>query len=68
MTLEERLQNNPPITSQANLNGGDKTPLEDDGGLNLSKDEVAITKAGGRQLGQGSAGHKPSSPYSDTFI
>ena len=67
MTLEERLTQSPPATSKANLKGGDKTLLEADGGLDLSKDEAAITKAGGRKLGQGGAGHTPSKPYSDTF-
>jgi hypothetical protein len=67
MTLEERLEKNPPATSKANTNGGDKTLIEADGGLDLSKDEKAIEKAGGRKLGQGGGGYAPSKPYSDTF-
>jgi|TARA_B100001094_G_scaffold237225_1_gene232423 hypothetical protein len=67
MTLEERLKNNAPAQSKANLKGGDKTKLEADGGLDLSKDQKAIEKAGGGKLGQGSAGFKPGKPYSDTF-
>lgn len=67
MTLEERLAQNPPAVSKANTKGGDKTLIEADGGLDLSKDEKAIEKAGGRKLGQGGGGYAPSKPYSDTF-
>lgn len=67
MTLEERLKKNAPTQSKANLKGGDKTPLEADGGLDLSKNEKAIAKAGGRKLGNGSGGHTPVKPYSDIF-
>ena len=67
MTLEERLKQTPPASSKANTKGGDKTLLEADGGLDLSKNEKAIEKAGGRKLGQGSGGYAPSKPYSDTF-
>jgi len=67
MTLEERLEKNPPATSKANTKGGDKTLIEADGGLDLSKDEKAIEKAGGRKLGQGGGGYAPSKPYSDTL-
>ena len=66
MTLEERLAKNPPANSKANTKGGDKTLIEADGGLDLSKDEKAIEKAGGRKLGQGGGGYAPSKPYSDT--
>ena len=68
MTLEERLAQTPPPTSKVNSNGGDKTPLTADGGLDLSKDEKAIEQAGGRKLGQTGAGHTPAKPYSDSFI
>lgn len=67
MTLEERLKQTPPASSKANTKGGDKTPLEADGGLDLSKDEKAIEKSGGRKLGKGAAGHSPSKPYSDSL-
>ena len=67
MTLEERLKKNAPTQSKVNIKGGDKTPLEADGGLDLSKDEKAIKKAGGRTLGNGGGGHTPSKPYSDIF-
>ena len=67
MTLEERLKKNAPTKSKANLKGGDKTKIEAEGGLDLSKDEKAIAKAGGRKLGNGGGGHTPSKPYSDIF-
>ena len=59
MTLEERLKQTPPASSKANTKGGDKTPLEADGGLDLSKDEAKIKQARGGKLN--------SKPYSDTF-
>ncbi len=67
MTLEERYKTNPPITSKANLKGIDKTPIEADGGRDLSKDEKAIEKALGRPIGRGAAGYAPQKPYSDKF-
>ena len=63
MTLEERLAQNPPTTSQANLKGGDPeiigyenpySPSKD-----LSKDEAALTRARGGLL--------PSKAYTDNF-
>ena len=59
MTLEERLKQTPPTTSKANTKGGDKTLIEADGGLDLSKDEKALTKARGGKLN--------NKPYSDTL-
>jgi hypothetical protein len=59
MTLEERLAKNTPASSKANTKGGDKTLIEADGGLDLSKDEAKITQARGGKLN--------SKPYSDTF-
>jgi hypothetical protein len=59
MTLEERLAKNPPAQSKANTSGGDKTLLEADGGLDLSKNESAIQKARGGKLN--------TKPYSDTL-
>ena len=67
MTLEERLKQTPPATSKANLTGGDKTLLEADGGLDLSKNEAAIEKAGGRKIGNGAGGYDAGKPYSDKF-
>ena len=59
MTLEERLKKTPPSTANANVKGGDKTLLEADGGLDLSKDETKLKQARGGKLN--------SKPYSDTF-
>jgi hypothetical protein len=59
MTLEERLAKNPPAQSKANIKGGDKTLLEADGGLDLSKNESALKQARGGNLN--------SKPYSDTI-
>jgi hypothetical protein len=59
MTLEERLKGNPPANSKANLKGGDKTPIEADGGLDLSKDEAKLKQARGGKLN--------TKPYSDTI-
>ena len=50
MTLEERLAKNPPANSKANTKGGDKTPIEADGGLDLSKDEAKLKQARGGKL------------------
>ena len=58
MNLEERLKKTPPKTSEANIKGGDKTLIEADGGLDLSKDEKALFKARGGKLN--------NKPYSDT--
>ena len=59
MTLEERLAQTPPATSKANTKGGDKTLLEADGGLDLSKNEAALLKARGGKVN--------TKPYSDTL-
>ncbi len=34
-----------PKQGIANIKGGDKTPINADGGVNLSKDETKLTKA-----------------------
>ena len=59
MTLEERLEKQPPATSKANTKGGDKTPIEADGGLDLSMDEAKLKQARGGKLN--------TKPYSDTL-
>lgn len=59
MTLEERLKKQPPSTSKVNTKGGDKTPIEADGGLDLSKDEAKLKQARGGKLN--------TKPYSDTL-
>ncbi len=39
-----------PKTGNANIKGGDKTPINADGGLNLSKDENKLDKARGGKV------------------
>lgn len=39
-----------PTTGKADLKGGDKTKLEADGGLDLSKNEKSLKKARGGEL------------------
>lgn len=39
-----------PTTGKADLKGGDKTKIEADGGLDLSKNEKALKKARGGEL------------------
>tara|TARA_Y100000389_G_scaffold182392_1_gene198959 strand:- start:813 stop:995 length:183 start_codon:yes stop_codon:yes gene_type:complete len=58
MTLEERLAQTPPSVSKANLKGGDKTKLEADGGLDLSKNESVLKQARGGKLN--------TKPYTDS--
>jgi hypothetical protein len=53
MSLIDRYNNNKPDNAKANTIGGDKTPLEPDGGLNLSTDGAKITKARNGELGSG---------------
>jgi len=70
---ENEIKTNPNLKqiADANITGGDKTPIESDGGLDLSTDEKAIKKARGYELGAGPSGYKgsgntPSKKYSDT--
>jgi hypothetical protein len=53
MGLVDLYEKEKPLTGRANTKGGDKTPIEADGGKNLSKDEKALKKARGGELGQG---------------
>jgi hypothetical protein len=39
-----------PINGAIDSKGGDKTPIENDGGLNLSNDEKRLEKARGGKL------------------
>jgi hypothetical protein len=48
--LVELYEKQKPLTAQANLKGGDKTLIEADGGLDLSKDETALKRARGGEL------------------
>ena len=49
----------PPKTGKIDSKGKDKTPIEADGGLDLSKNESRLKKARGGDLNQ--------KKYSDTF-
>lgn len=40
----------PPKTGLVNTKGGDKTPINADGGKDLSKDDTKLTKARGGKL------------------
>ena len=51
-------KNGIPTTGKADLKGGDKTKIEKDGGLDLSADDKALTKARGGALN--------TKKYSDT--
>lgn len=65
MGLVELYENEKPLTARANLKGGDKTLIEADGGLDLSKDETALKRARGGEIGQGTPqGYTPSRNYS----
>ena len=65
MDLLNRFKKTPPMTSKL-VGSPDKTPIEADGGLNLSKDEGKIKKAGGRELGQGGGGYNQNKSYYST--
>ena len=69
MTLEERLAQNPPATSKAKTNIGDRTPVSIDAQFNkiekkVNGKEVDATRG---KLGNGGGGFAPGKPYSDTF-
>jgi hypothetical protein len=65
--LLELYEENKPLTAKADLKGGDKTLIEADGGLDLSKDEAALKKARGGEIGQGTPrGYAPGKGYSST--
>jgi hypothetical protein len=54
-----------PITAQADTKGGDKTLIDGDGGLDLSKDEKVLKQARGGEIGQGTPrGYNPKFNYS----
>lgn len=65
MDLLNKFKSTPPPTSKYK-GGPDKTPIEADGGLDLSKDEAKIKKAKGREFGQGSGGWSDVKPYSSS--
>ena len=66
MALIDLYKKQAPATSKANLKGGDKTLIEADGGLDLSKDEKALKAGRKGELGQGGSGFTPKKPYTST--
>jgi hypothetical protein len=65
MGLVELYEKQKPINSRVDLIGGDKTPIEADGGLDLSKDEGALKRGRGGVIGQGTPkGYSPGNNYS----
>jgi hypothetical protein len=67
MALIDLFQKQAPETSKANLKGGDKTLIEADGGLDLSKNEKELQKARRGEIGKGGGGYTPSKPYTGTL-
>ncbi len=57
-SILEMYEKSLPKTGKADTKGGDKTKIESDGGLNLSKDDKALFKARGGKLNE--------TKYSDT--
>ena len=57
-SILETFLKTPPTTGKINSTGKDKTPIEADGGLDLSKDEKKLKKARGGDLN--------TKKYSDT--
>jgi hypothetical protein len=56
-----------PVTGKINNRGGDKTPIDGDGGLDLSKNEALMKKARGGSIGQGTPkGYHSGTTYSST--
>ena len=63
--LEQLYKKEKPLTAKADTKGGDKTLIEGDGGLDLSKDEKALKKARYGEIGQGTPrGYNPKTNYS----
>jgi len=64
MSILSLYEANKPITAKADTTGGDKTLIEGDGGLDLSKDEKVLKKARGGEIGQGTPrGYNPKFNY-----
>jgi hypothetical protein len=57
-SILELYEKHQPATAKIDLKGKDKTPINPDGGKNLSKDEKALKKARG--------GNVSTAKYSDT--
>jgi hypothetical protein len=63
--LENLYKKEKPLTAKADTKGGDKTLIEGDGGLDLSKDEKALKRARGGEIGQGTPrGYNSKTNYS----
>lgn len=66
MGLVDKFLKERPLTSRIDPNGTDKTPIENDGGLNLSVDEGALKNGRGGVIGQGTPqGYHEKRKYSD---
>jgi len=59
-SILEIFEKTPPKTGKVDVKGKDKTPIEADGGLNLSKDDKRLFKARGGKLND--------KKYSDSVI
>ena len=65
MALVDLFEKEPPLQSKANVKGRDKTPIEADGGLDLSKNEKALKEGRNGEIGQGSPkGYNSKKTYS----
>lgn len=51
-SILEMYEKSLPTTAKADTKGGDKTKIEADGGLNLSKDDKKLAKARGGALNE----------------
>jgi hypothetical protein len=65
MGLIDKYLREPPMTGKIDTNGTDKTPIENDGGLNLSADAGLLKTARGGEIGQGTPqGYNEKKKYS----
>jgi hypothetical protein len=65
MALVDLFEKEPPLQSKANIKGKDKTPIEADGGLDLSKNEKALKEGRNGEIGQGTPkGYNSKKTYS----
>jgi hypothetical protein len=65
MAILDLYNNKTPLTGKI-TNNLDKTPIEPDGGKDLSKNEALLKKSRKGELGQGSGGYTPTKNYSST--
>jgi hypothetical protein len=65
MAIIDLFEKEPPLQSKVNIKGKDKTPIEADGGLDLSKNEKALKDGRNGEIGQGTPrGYTQKKPYS----